>query len=289
MKEGCELILEKTTYAPGEVVEAKLQCTYFSEHKVKSVRVIFSGEVKVSWSEGKYVSYEDEHQVLKSDVVLVEGETVFQPGTYNYQVVFALPGDLPSSLEAKHGHVKYKAEAVISRPWAIDYNSKKSFAEAQILLQCLQNVVKATQEKTPMRFFKPSGPITVAVELPQSAYAQGETISFVANLKNDSSVIVKELRFQIVQGYEFHVGKKTIEQIVCAGQDFAVANSSVPGGTSDSWNLELKVPADMPIALMGNCELITAFWKLRGEARLPFPHNNVTIDVPITLGAHDDP
>ncbi|KAK4878698.1 hypothetical protein RN001_011204 [Aquatica leii] len=293
MKEGCEILLEKTTYSPGEVITGTLQCTFFSEHKVKGVRVIFFGDANVNWSAGKYVNYEDEKQFLKSDLVVLASETTFQPGTYNYPIVFTLPAHLPSSLEAKYGSIKYKIEAIISRPWAIDYETKKTFEVFSFhkLQESLpNNPVKVTEEEVPTSFFKKqTGPVTIAVELPQNAYAQNEVISFEATINNESSISVKKVRFQLIQGYQFHVGKESTEQITRVSKAFVVIDCTVPSGTQMSKTLELKVPGDMPIALMGDCELITAFWKLRGKVRLPFPHSNFVIDVPLVIGAYSLP
>ncbi|KAF5296324.1 hypothetical protein FQA39_LY12541 [Lamprigera yunnana] len=288
MSEGCEIYMDKDIYHPGDVVSGRVECTFPSECKINAIRVVFRGRAKVYWKEGRYTVYQDDKVYFQKESELLESETIFNPGIYNYTFTFALPETLPSSMEETHGNVRYKVIAIVGRTWAMDYVSRFLFTVYSMnnlnLMGHLNRPVKYEVEKTPFALFGEPPPIKVIINLARNGFFFDEFIPFSAKVVNRSAVNIEEIRFKIIQGYSFHVRKHSIQHCSYTSPEYAIIDSGVSAESEDEWGLELRVPSDIFIGSFDDCEMIKIFWKLRGEVCLPFPHTNFTIDVPLVLG-----
>ncbi|KAK5638351.1 hypothetical protein RI129_012646 [Pyrocoelia pectoralis] len=243
------------------------------------------------------VSYEPNQnwlQISCGTLSFFVGETKFEPGHYSYPFTFNLPGDLPSSMDSTYGNVKYKAKAKVDKEWSIDYTCKKFFTVytcnylSTMFCVTVTSPIELVEEKIPSSL-SVNGPIRLTVNLPKDCYAPNDMVTFVAKIKNDSSTTVKELRFEIVQKFSFQNNTKSREDILSGSEEFAVIDSVVEPHTEKLWDLELRVPANTFIGTLPNCETIKVHWILKGEVRLPFPHRNMNIEVPLILGSNAAP
>ncbi|XP_031348844.1 arrestin domain-containing protein 3-like [Photinus pyralis] len=288
MADRCAIILDTDTYAPGEVVSGRVKCQFHHEINVKGIQVTFRGRVKVKWQERKYTFRMDEREIFNVESNLLEGETTLPPGIYNYPFTFTLPSNIPSSLKEMYGSVKYNVRAVIDRPWALNHERKQAFTVASFnnlnQMEWLRRPSIHTLQKKPLLLFGQSHPITLTVNLPKSGFAPGQTVAFTASLRNESRVHVRGVRFQIVQGFEFHIHTRSRRYNSVDGQEFAIKQSEVAPGEENSWNLELRVPEKVFGATLNDCKLIVVFCTLRGVVRMPFPHKDYVISVPLVLG-----
>lgn len=50
------------------------------------------------------------------NIALKEGEIKIEPGTYNYSFEFMLPFNMPSTIEGKYGHIRYKIRVILNIP-----------------------------------------------------------------------------------------------------------------------------------------------------------------------------
>lgn len=55
-------------------------------------------------------------------------DPVLQPGEYSYPFQFLIPNqNMPTSVEANHGYVRYWLKGIIDRPWRFDFTTKAAF------------------------------------------------------------------------------------------------------------------------------------------------------------------
>ncbi|KAB0791374.1 hypothetical protein PPYR_03174 [Photinus pyralis] len=292
---SCEIEFEKKTYRPGDPVSGKVCCTFPLECIVRDIIITFSGRAKVCWSDGDGRTYAKIEPLFKMKSSLLQSQTKFGPGRYVYPFTLNLPENLPSSVEAtcgmSRGRIKYKARVKINRKWSLDCTCEKIFEVYtcnDLNAMSSASPVERSIEKIPTSLGV-SGPIQFTVSLSDDRCVPNQVVRFVARVKNDSCTTVNELRFRIVQGFTFHVKSKREEITVSATDLFAVVNSVVEPGVEKFWKLQLKIPANMSVASLPNCNVIKVFWELRGEVRLSFPHRNMRIEVPLRLGPVSPP
>ena len=68
--------------------------------------------------------------LLKTDVF--DGPSL-ESGVHNFPFSFVLPQNLPSSYEARMGHVRYEAKGEIVRSWKFNHHCRKIFTVNGIL------------------------------------------------------------------------------------------------------------------------------------------------------------
>jgi len=55
-------------------------------------------------------------------------DPVLQPGDYSYPFQFRIPNqNMPTSVEEKHGYVRYWLKGIIDRPWRFDITTTAVF------------------------------------------------------------------------------------------------------------------------------------------------------------------
>lgn len=288
MEDKFEIILNKQVYKPGENVDGIVRYTVSSEDKVKAIRIKFKGRAKIYWKEGRYTSYSGQETYFETESDLLSEETELVPGVYDYPFQYALPSQLPSTMEEIHGTVRYYTQATLDKPWTMDNVIREAFTVNSYndlsTMPELKLPVEIMEEKVPLSIFGGSSAIKVQINLPQTGYKLKDTICFSARVKNESNVDVNEIRFKFVQGFQFYAENKSTQHDSFTDEELIVNDGNVPAGTEKKWNLELKISPDTYAASLENCEIIKVFWELRGEICLPFPHTNFTIHCPFVLG-----
>ncbi|KAK4878849.1 hypothetical protein RN001_011355 [Aquatica leii] len=263
MGELCEIFLDQDVYQPGETVTGKIMCNFDTENQVNGIRVLMKGRAKVYWKEGRYTVYQDDKMYFEFETALVDNETTFAPGLYEYPISFELPNALPSSMEETHGNVRYKVQAVIDRPWSFDHVCRLPFTVYSVNnlneMEDLNQPTQSVEEKIPFALFGQSPPIKVLVNLPQSCYAPNDTVSFFVKIINESAVCIEDVRFRIIQGYTFYARNRSTQHISYISEECANTDFEVKGESEGQWNLEITVPADIFIGVLDDCDVIKIF------------------------------
>ncbi|XP_031331224.1 uncharacterized protein LOC116161882 [Photinus pyralis] len=285
---SCKIELEKEAYHSGEIVNGKVRCNFAKECTVRDLTITFSGKARVRWEDGDD-TYSKIETLFELTSRLLQCQTKFSPGDYVYPFTFNFPDNLPSSVEvacggSSRGSIRYKARAEIDKEWSLGCSCEKVF---NVLPRNECNLISAspverTIEKIPTTF-STHGPIQLTVTLPDDRYVPSQAVPFVARLKNDSGTTVKELRFNITQGFTFHIYNRKKEITPVRTDQLVVINSVVEPGSKNLWNLQLTIPEDMFVGTSSNCNIMKVFWKLKGEVCLPFPHRNMHIEIPLRL------
>jgi len=274
----------------GQAVTGRVECNFLSEDKVRAIRLRFRGKAKVQWHETRNTNYYSDETYYENESDLLTGETTFPPGKYSYPFIFNLPTNIPPSLDADngkmHGKVKHSSLVTIDRPWAIDIKSK-GLLDVHSLID-LNRVDSGPLEvdytKKPFAVIGETGPITLTVRVHSKGVVPNQMVTFKARVVNRSKISVKDVRFQLVQGYKYITVLRTTTVDKIYGGEFAVIDSSVEPRNEKSWDLELRVPPNVNTENLFFCKIIKSYFELRGELSLPLPHKNLKMTIPLVLG-----
>lgn len=130
-----QVILEprKPYYYPGDNITGYVVVTLPSEKKVNEICLEAFGRAHVVFWHGHgddRHSYRGEKAYLQGHVTLwrknkAKGEKYLPAGKKQYPFSLTVPFDAAPSLEATHGHIRYKLKAKLDLPWALDKNCEK--------------------------------------------------------------------------------------------------------------------------------------------------------------------
>ncbi|KAF2905352.1 hypothetical protein ILUMI_00825 [Ignelater luminosus] len=289
MVEECNVVLDNEEFYPGQVISGRVECNFSTENKVRAIRVRFKGRAKVHWREGRYGNYSADETYFEMESDLLDGEMIIPQGQHKYPFSFNLPFLLPPSISHEYGNVRYTVQATINRPWAFDHRNKKMFTVNSYTdlntMDEAKKPIELTKVKRPFSLFSERGPITINVKLPITGHVPSQMVTFSSHVKNNSNVNVQEVRFKLVQRFEFRCKLRTKSIDTILAQEFAIIDSAISPGCEKSWDLlELRVPANMFIGNLSFCNIIKSFFELRGEVVLPLPHRNLELAIPLLLG-----
>lgn len=152
-----------------------------------------------------------------------------EPGEYRYNFQVQLPLGLPTSLEARAGHIRYGLQVVLDRPLWLDQkfeetftvikplnlnndmtlrvNSKKCFyiynpfSKTVAILQQHPIVEEELKRFNPFCVFAccASDPLFITASIPVSGYTSGQMINVEMELTNNSTENISAFVIQIVR------------------------------------------------------------------------------------------
>lgn len=126
------------------------------------------------------------------------------PGTYNFPFHLALPQNIPSSYRGQHGKIEYNIQVIFSSgPCSMCLLGDKFTLVVQ------DPIIFDSTALSPRQYIREtvvrntgctciSGPVTVLLELPKSAFRIGESITFTANITNNGPTGVKMVSAQLI-------------------------------------------------------------------------------------------
>ena len=131
----------------------------------------------------------------------------FKPGTFIYPFHYQLPATIPSSVNAKHGKIRYHVEASLQTGWDFDVYSKTSFTI--IKLEDLSNrrdlmVPKSVETKVTFCCFScKTRPITLQASIPFSGYTSGQSIEVTVEIDNQCGFDVSRTIISLIKVFTF--------------------------------------------------------------------------------------
>jgi hypothetical protein len=103
----------------------------------------------------------------------------------------AIPKAAPSSINEKHGSVRYDVRIKYDRPWAIDDEFVESFTVVCPVDLNLYPILKNPAEKATITTFGycccESEPVHFTVSIPKTGFVPGEMVNLKAHINNPTS------------------------------------------------------------------------------------------------------
>ncbi|XP_055639234.1 arrestin domain-containing protein 3-like [Toxorhynchites rutilus septentrionalis] len=203
-------------FRAGDAVSGTVILTLTKLKKVKGVYVLISGFAETFWdgkvyhgpknrkTKAHFKGYED---FIDKKIYLVEsddGSPIDLPmGSNQYHIRFDIPSTASTSMEGRHGHVRYLVKIVLERPWKYDQNFQTPLTVLARANSQSSHLSKPIKVEDQLRFYCwmcRSDPLLVAATVPRSGYVPGETIDVTLTVNNLSKEEVSEIivKFQKV-------------------------------------------------------------------------------------------
>ena len=132
-----EIMLERTTYSPGEQIEGYVYVTTDDDFEYNAITLTMRGYEKTTVTRGSGKNrrvYRDKHDYINETVLLAEPGTLY-PGDHRFDFALILPKEIPGSYYGIAGKIIYQIEAKIEVSWAIDPKTKQELFVAQTIEQ----------------------------------------------------------------------------------------------------------------------------------------------------------
>ncbi|XP_055302464.1 arrestin domain-containing protein 17-like [Sitodiplosis mosellana] len=235
MPTTCEIEFEnnplKVVYA-GQLLRVALRLNLTKQKKVRGVYFQLYGSACASWTEyewfgglhsNRWKIYNGNEEYLnkvsyfvgpvvgdvsrKAARILRKSTRKFKlaPGAYKYNFECTLPPDLATSIEAKHGHIRYFARFVVD----IIYPCRKIYEVPFFVIRPFDlnlnpilrsPIIAESTEKYPMK---------IVVRTPVRAFAPGQMINVEIYVNNQSKQSIAELSIELIRGITYCQSKNS--------------------------------------------------------------------------------
>ncbi|XP_078580685.1 arrestin domain-containing protein 17-like [Branchiostoma floridae x Branchiostoma japonicum] len=287
-------------FQAGQVVRGQVDVDLKEDMKMRGINITLKGSAKVHWTvhTGKTTIYYSGRETYFDNTVTLWGpgqaqggdHPVLAAGKHTFPFQYQLPSSgLPSSIEGWYGYVRYRAKAVIDRPWKFDKTATKFFTVLDMydLNEDPEAMTIPTAEESKKLGVWPfaSDPIEVHLQTDRGAYCPGETIRLSGTIKNGSGTDIKETTVQIRQRVTFiatspHKSKRNSRSTLSEIKAYGCKSKD----TADLSGISIQVPA-IPPSSQRYCNVIDVVYKLKFTVNIPGPHTDMEVDVPITIGS----
>lgn len=261
---------------------------------VSGLRLIVEGEASCRWSEGggrRTTNYSGEQKYLNSVNYLFgskEGENIEVPaGIHTYNFVCHLPKPIPYSVEGQFGHVRYKIDANLDIPWALDLHAKLPFVVVRHddLKEYpeLSLPIESEEVKVFCCCWCKSEPLIIKVRLPRTGYALGEKIPVNVEIINRSSTNVVETTYAIKRVDRFKSTSPEKEKEL-KEKVFSSSSQGAKAGETVSFKELVKIPMILMTSNSRFCKIFQISYELKFTAETDGMSMSPEIHIPITIG-----
>lgn len=149
-------------------------------------------------SSSAFSHFEGSDVLLKKKIPINIDNGSLGCGTHRFDFQFELPKTLSPSLEAKHGHIRYKVEAILDVPWRLNKKNDKKITITRHVDMTLMPELKTPAEVEEMEqfccFCCVSDHFIMTVRTPCLGFVAGQTLNFRVEYGNKSNVEIKATR-----------------------------------------------------------------------------------------------
>lgn len=222
-------------------------------------------------------------------VCLILGNQIeILPGVHTYNFSCMLPQMLPTSFEAKFGHIRYLVKLVMDRPFKFDLTYTVAFTVLKQLDLNYEN--PALRIPTKMDTFKSfywgfckTKPMCMSVSIPFSGYVAGQSVNIAIEINNQSRVDIEELKVSLKKIIHYNSQTprmRTKEEILTESEIRCGGHAAHKKGRFDQ---QLVIPA-VPPTNISYCRVLTVSYEIHVLAKVPGIYRNPVVKLPITIG-----
>ncbi|XP_058453413.1 arrestin domain-containing protein 3-like [Malaya genurostris] len=217
-------------FKAGDRVSGSVTLTLTQLKKVRGVRFLVTGFADTFWIDkvphGPKNKKTKAHFKGHEDFILQKsyfvgsdtGNSIDLPtGAQYHYFQFDIPATAPTSMEGKHGHVRYSVKVSLERPWKYDHNFQLPFtvlakAELDNTNLALKNPFKAQDQLRFYCWICRSNPLMVTATVARTGFIPGDTIPLVIEVNNLSKEEVSEIVIKFQKVVKFISQVQLIEQ-----------------------------------------------------------------------------
>lgn len=211
-------------------------------------------------------------------------------GTTTFPFTYQLKRLLPSTFRGSYGKIKYKIEFIVDKPWKFDeqyevpLNIYKSFDLN--LYPMYMSVPQQKQIARNIGYFG-SGPITLQIFIPRSAYTPGEKLPLQVTVTNNSSTHVDKVKFSVRKIINYF----SITPITMQKQEIIKILKKEAGGvdkkSEQKYEHMLLIP-DLPATDEQASKIIHITYEIKVEVKLSGLYKNIIETIPLIIGSNSN-
>lgn len=293
----CQIIVKeakKGVFRSGQTVAGTVKYSIDKPIKFGSIDIYLEGNGRCEWSEkdsdDKWLYYKNAEQYTKQYknlYILRDEEKKELSGNFEHPFEFVLPDDLPSTVKNPFCTIEYKLlvtfvkenlyeiECTFAKEIPV-YAYVDSCSPEPMIFGLEKNLFSLTTKKC----------ITVAAEMDKTCLAAGEKITLKLTVNNDSDIPVT-IKTELVS-YVTYVDEG----------NFAKKIDREPVKTTKAYSPSLKEKnvskLTCIVPTLANCysiqhsRILIGEYKVRVSIKVPFPHINAAVEIPVVIGAKRD-
>lgn len=308
----CQIFVRKPEggiFRPGEEVTGIVKYTFDEPTEAKDIVLSLVGKGSCSFDRvepglGRHLLrptfyHETEDYICQNKQILDKSETALQQGTYEYPFQFVLPKDIPSSY-----HDRSEMLSIVSHRCTISYNITIKFEMPGLFANKTYNkeiiVSAGFEQPTPNEprcyegaktlfapFTSSNNIVRLKGETTKSFYSPSESIKLMITIHNDTDITLDSIRCELVRKLLLRSKKiynpsytieKCVEKVV---EGCWITAPGIPHGEEKSF--PVAVPT-RPVCTIKNSKIISVEYTVKVTAVIPFPHTNLSVEVPIVIG-----
>ncbi|CAO1405630.1 unnamed protein product [Diamesa tonsa] len=291
---------ENGIFYAGQTLSGSIELNTDKVRKTKGVCLKIEGYANCNWTEtehhhkkkSKNVLYSGRDDYLNTISYLVgsnEGNQIeILPGVHTYNFSCMLPQMLPTSFEAKFGHIRYLVKLVMDRPMKFDLTYTVAFTVLKQLDLNYENPALRipTKMETIKSFywgFCKTKPMYICVSIPFSGYVAGQSVNIEIEINNQSRVDIEELKVSLKKIIHYNSQTprmRTKEEILTESEIRCGGHAAHKKGRFDQ---QLVIPA-VPPTNISYCRVLTVSYEIHVLAKVPGIYRNPVVKLPITIG-----
>ncbi|CAH0702214.1 unnamed protein product [Spodoptera exigua] len=288
----CQILIDRTehgVFKAGGSVTGSLKYFIDKPTQFRRISMCFLGKGECQWSsdsdsddDGTDYSNCEEYLNQIFNVYLGTNKKDLLSGAFEYPFQFLLPIDIPPSFKDDICTIKYKITVTFVK--ANFLKTKKNF-DVEIPVTSYVNPCSlepmVISLKKDLSSFKTSNKIEIKGEISKTCVAPGENFQMTLTVNNDTKleIFVKSELVNRVIYISSCNHKKVRENTV---EDTCTITSVAANGVA---NLLCVVPTYTNLSSIQHTKVMIREYKVKITAKLPFPHINAVLEVPVVVGS----
>ncbi|KAJ8721240.1 hypothetical protein PYW07_002015 [Mythimna separata] len=283
----CQILLQKSkegVFRSGQPVIGTLKYNIDKPTKFTSIDISLRGKGKCEWTETysnttRYYSNTEEYVNIFKNLLTDQNDV---SGTYEHPFEFYLPENIPTSMKNTTCKIEYRVVVTFVRD---NFLKTKYKFDAEVLVYgyvspCSPEPLIFGLQKNLISLTSNNN-IDIKAEIEKTFLTPGENIKLNLMINNDTDVPIA-IKAELVKYFTYLSEDKTekIDKEVLKTTEGYFA--SVKERSVSSVNC--IVPTLPNLYSIQHTKIMTGEYKVRVTARIPFPHTNAVVEIPVVIG-----
>ncbi|KAG6460216.1 hypothetical protein O3G_MSEX011837 [Manduca sexta] len=294
---SCQILINKPKggHSPGQSVNGVVKYALDQPLEVNCVMLSLIGKGYCRWSESKTVNkkrrtvyYTGKEEYYKTSINVIEKNSdevqIIPVGSYEIPFEFFLPLGIPPSFKGYHGYVSHMLRLKFKRPGIFKID-KRFFSEFPVR-SCINGeaegpLVFGVEKTLTKPFSKRKHVVNLKVNIDKTSLTPEDKAHLDLVVTNDTSITITDIKSELIQRitYTANCGRTNVCDKIL--KQSTVKSTSIPNDAVANLRQEI---ATLPDMVSINTKVIKVEFKLRVTVRLPLPHLNAPVEIPIVIG-----
>ncbi|CAD0200054.1 unnamed protein product [Chrysodeixis includens] len=237
-------------------------------------------------------SYGNSEVYMDMDEVIQNKKIVLPVGSYEKAFAFRLPQNIPSTFKFYHRDYNVQIMARIKYYVRIKFDKTGMFSFAKHFrkeIPVLSSItprlsteptILGEQKKLTQPFSCRKSIVYIKANILDSMIPVGGTISFQYEVINDTNVTIKSVISRLMELHKFVISRPMLTYEDIEGTD--AKTGALKPGESKSFDVQFSVPSYL--VSLDHSKIISRQYQVVVTARMPMPHRDVNLVIPIQIG-----